>query len=489
MNRFRALICRSHRWLAVGLVLFLFSHGRWTIPVCSWFAFVFLIRFHRASSRPWLALVTLWVGMSACHAFMYDGLLPVSGPLFYAACFLFGGIWTFPFIVDRLLYRRLDGLASTFLWPLLMVTINFFLASYLPNLAHSQIEYLSLIQIVSITGMGGLLFLIYWFAGTVNRIWESEFDWTLAKRDGSIFLGALLLVLVYGETRLAIANSRGAGKTLQVAMINLQRNLLETQDNFEPEIVGELFAASKTSVGAGAEVIAWSEANADIPRAYEAELVERGKAFAKENQVFLFMSFRSFSTPRLNENKTIGIAPGGETVVDYLKSHPIPVLEAGTQKGKGEVATADIHGIRTGHVICYDMDFPSFIRQAGRRGVDILFAPSSDWREVRFLHAASARLRAVENGCSLVRPTMQGLSIATDPYGRMLAYHDYYSDTPRISIVGVPSRGVRTVYAMCGDLFSVICIVLFVGLIGLACLKGGATRGDADAGPSSSIAG
>ena len=54
-------------WLAVGLVLFLFSHGRVTIPICSWFAFVFLIRFHRTSSRPWLAIVSLWVGMSVCH--------------------------------------------------------------------------------------------------------------------------------------------------------------------------------------------------------------------------------------------------------------------------------------------------------------------------------------------------------------------------------------------------------------------------------------
>ncbi len=487
MNRFRALTCRSHLWLAIGLVLFLFSHGRWTIPICSWFALVFLIRFHRTSSRPWLAIVTLWLGMSACHAFMYDGLLPVHGLLFYAACLLFGGIWAFPFIVDRLLHHRLDGRVSTFLWPLLMVTINFFLASYLPNLAHSQIEYLSLIQIVSITGMGGLVFLIYWFAATLNRIWESGFEWTLAKREGGIILGALILAVVFGEARLAFANSQP--ETVQVGMINLRRNRLDSLDNFDPKIVRELFAASKKAVDAGAKVIVWSEANADIPIAYEHELVELGKAFAKENQIFLFMSFRSFSTLSMNENKTIGIAPSGDIVVDYLKSHPVLVLEAGTKKGDGEVATADINGIRTGHVICYDMDFPSFIRQAGARDVDILFAPTGDWREVRFLHAASARFRAVENGCSLVRPTIQGLSIATDPYGRMLAYHDYYSNTSRLIVVGVPSRGVRTVYAMCGDLFSIICIVLFVCLIGLAYLKGGATRGATAAGHKSSIAG
>lgn len=461
---------RSHLWLALGLALFLFSHGSVTIPICSWFAFIFLIRFHRTNSRPRLGIVTLWLGMSACLAFMYDGLLLAQGLLFYAACLLVGVIWVLPFILDWLLYRRLNAFASTFLWPLMMVTINFFLASYLPSLAHSQIEFLSLIQIVSITGMGGLVFLIYWFAGISNRIWESGFEWTLARRNGGVFFGVLLFTLVYGDTRLAFANSQP--DTLPVAMINLQRNRLRSLDNFEPKIVRELFAASKKAVLADAKVIAWSEANADIPLSYEDDLVDLGKEFAKENQVFLFMSFRSFPTMGTNENKTIGIAPGGDIVVDYLKSNPVPILEAGTKKGDGEVATANIGGIRTGHVICYDMDFPSFIQQAGRRGVDILFAPASDWREVRFFHAASARFRAIENGCSLVRPTIQGLSIATDPYGRMLAYHDYFSNKSRLSLVGVPSRGVRTIYAMCGDLFSIICSVLFLGLIGLAYLNG-----------------
>jgi apolipoprotein N-acyltransferase len=460
--------------------MFLFSHGTWTIPICSWFAFVFLIRFHRTTTRPWLGLFTLWVGMSACHTFMYDGLLPVKGLLFCAACLLTGAIWVFPFLVDLLLYRRLTGFASAFLWPLLMVTISYFLAAYLPSLAHSQIEYLSLIQVVSITGMGGLVFLIYWFAGTLNRVWESGFAWTLAKKDGAIFLGALILVLLFGEFRLAFANSQH--ETLQVAMISLQRNRLKSLDNFEPEIVRQLFAASKKAADADANVIAWSEANADIPLDYEEELVSLGKEFAKDNQVFLFMSFRSFSTLSMNENKTIGIGPGGDIVVDYLKSNPVPVLEAGTKEGNGEVATANIGGVRTGHVICYDMDFPSFMQQAGKRGVDILFAPSGDWREVRFFHAASARLRAVENGCSLVRPTIQGLSIATDPYGRILAYHDYYSNAPRLSIVAVPARGVRTIYAMCGDSFSLICIVLFLALIGSAYLNGRAVHGNADMG-------
>ena len=335
-------------------------------------------------------MLALWIGLSACHVLMYYGALSDQPIVFSVACLLLGAISVFPFVVDRLLYGRLDGYASTLLWPLLMVTINYLLGSYVPSPALSQIEYLSLIQIVSITGMGGLVFLIYWFAGTANRIWESGFDWRLAKRDGSIFLGGLMLVLLYGETRLLFASS--SDETMQVAMVNLRPNALDRLGDFDPDIVTELFDVSQKAVDADSKVIAWSEANVNIPLDYEDDLIELGRDFAKDNEVFLFMSFRVWPTLSRNINKTVGFSPNGEIVVDYLKSNPVPILEAGMKKGDGEVAIATIQDVRTGHVICYDMDFPSFIQQAGKNDVDILFAPSSDWREVRFFSRDSAKV-------------------------------------------------------------------------------------------------
>lgn len=466
MNRIRALIGRSELWLALGLVLFIFSHGRWVVPICSWFAFIFLIRFHRTNTRPWLGIVAIWTGISACHMLMYYEWLPDQPVVFNGACLILGAIWVFPFVVDRLLYRKLDGFASTLLWPVLMVTINYFLGAYIPSPALSQIEYLSLVQIVSITGMGGLVFLIFWFAATVNRIWESGFQWRLAKIEGFAFLGAMIAVLLYGECRLAFASS--AGETMQVAMVNLRPNALDRLDDFETDIVRDLFAVSQKAVDADSKVIAWSEANVNIPADYETDLVELGKEFAKDNKVFLFMSFRTWPNLHQHENKTVGLSPTGDVIVDYLKSKPVPVLETGMKKGDGKVSTATINEARTGHVICYDMDFPALIQQAGRQDVDVLFAPSSDWREVRFFHVIPARFRAIENGCSLVRPTVQGLSIATDPYGRMLAYHDYYSSAPRLTMAGVPALGITTIYSRCGELFSMVCVILMLGLIGLA---------------------
>ncbi len=110
--------------------------------------------------------------------------------------------------------------------------------------------------------------------GSGIRVWESEFNWSLAKRDGSVFFVGLALVLRHGEAHLALANS--PGETLQVAMINQQRNRLDSLEDLEPTIVRDLFGVSNKAVGAGARVIAWSEANADIPLDYEIDLSELG---------------------------------------------------------------------------------------------------------------------------------------------------------------------------------------------------------------------
>ena len=402
--------------------------------------------------------------MSACHVLMYRGSLSDQPIIFNVACFLLGIVSVVPFVIDRVLYHRLSGVGATLLWPVLMVTINYFLGPYVPGPALSQIDYLSLIQLVSVTGTGGLVFLIFWFAATVNRAWESGFDWRLSRREGSIFLGALMLFLLVGETRLALASHQN--ETIAVAMVNLRPNALDRLDQFGPSVVRDLFGASKKAVDADAKVIAWAEANVNIPSDYEDELVELGRQFAKDNDVSLVMSFRVWQSLSRHVNKTVGFSPDGDGIVEYLKSNPVPILEAGMTKGDGKVAIATMSDVRTGHVICYDMDFPSFVQQAGKKDVDVLFAPSSDWREVRFFHAIPARFRAVENGCSLVRPTVQGLSIATDPYGRVVAYSDYYSKTPRLTLVGVPSRGVRTIYAMFGDWFSYCCIAALVVLVG-----------------------
>src|SRR4029453_5619159 len=95
--------------------------------------------------------------------------------------------------------------------------------------------------------------------------------------------------------------------------------------------------------------------------------------------------------------------------------------------GPAVVPTVDSPYGRPAPVICYDADFPELVRQAGQAGVDILLLPYKDWASVRRQHAQMATLRAIENGVSLVRPSLSGLSTVVDPQGRILAQVDSFA--------------------------------------------------------------
>ena len=76
--------------------------------------------------------------------------------------------------------------------------------------------------------------------------------------------------------------------------------------------------------------------------------------------------------------------------------------------------------------------------------------------------------RAIENGMSLVRQVDTGLSIAVDPYGRVLAQTDFYGATDRTIVAQVPVRHVATLYTAFGRWFDWVCLAGFLFVVGWA---------------------
>lgn len=101
------------------------------------------------------------------------------------------------------------------------------------------------------------------------------------------------------------------------------------------------------------------------------------------------------------------------------------------------------------------------IRQAGQAGVSLLHIPSSDGREITPIHGHMAVFRALENGLSVVRQTDSGLSIAADPYGRVLAQLNHFAATDRTMVAQVPVDQVPTAYARGGYLFGWLMLIGF----------------------------
>jgi apolipoprotein N-acyltransferase len=236
-----------------------------------------------------------------------------------------------------------------------------------------------------------------------------------------------------------------------------------------------LLARSAQEALAGAEIVFWAEGNATVLKGDEAALVERGRALAREHGIYLGMAL-AVLTPeaeRQLENKIVLVTPEGAIGFEYLKAFPVPGAEAtGSVLGAAELPTLATPYGRIGAAICFDMDHHAYIRQANAQGVDILFAPANTWQKVAATHADMARLRAVENGFALLRPTSNGVSIAADGYGRMLGRSDFWQTGGGTLVASLPVQAPPTIYSWIGDTFAYAAVIVLCLLVLWALIQG-----------------
>jgi apolipoprotein N-acyltransferase len=161
-------------------------------------------------------------------------------------------------------------------------------------------------------------------------------------------------------------------------------------------------------------------------------------------------------------------------VLEHLKFGGA-VLE-GWQPGDGILHTVETpYGTLSG-AVCADSTFPLPMRQAGRNGTDILLVGYLEWQAIDPLAAHLAVFRAIENGVSLVRVADNGLSLVSDPYGRILAATNHFRADERTIVAQVPTQGVFTLYSVVGDAFAWLCGAGIIALIVWGIVRGRRAR-------------
>jgi apolipoprotein N-acyltransferase len=492
----------SWLWLFIGAALLPFIGFQTVMPLAAWLAPIFIIRFARTQrsviALPVIALVSAAASAIAARGFFDSLLLNLISPVMGAVV----GLLTYG--MDRLLAPRLSGLPRTLVFPTAVIIVDF-LMSFGPNgtmgmSAYSQYDNLPLIQIVSVTGIWGLSFLMAWCGPVVNELWEHGFESHSARRIGGLFLGVLLAVLAFGNLRLAF--TLPASQTVRVAGLAADRNLshglnipsiskiaagtdelrASVRTETAPQL-DDLFTRTRQEAQAGAKIVSWSEAAALVLKEDEPAVLERARAIAQEENIYLQMALvvylRTDHYP-FAENRAIMIDPSGSVVWDYAKTnHPLGD-KAIFAPGPGVLPMVNSPFGRLSTVICFDADFPSLIRQAG--GADLLLVPANDWEPVAEFHSRMAIFRAIENGVSMVRPTGNGISLAVDDLGRLRAYNaDYFVTGKHTLVTTVPIQGRPTLYSRIGDSFAYLCVAMLIVLLGLAVLQRRpvtATKGD-----------
>ena len=465
---------RAPALLLIAAALQPFANGRWTVPLIAWLAPMVLLAYLRsAPTRRGLALG--WALFVAGWAAQWWGIVRLPAPLFALATLASGFTGFLPYVADRWLAPRLHGLRSTLVFPAAQVSIELLLSLFAPSgswgsLAYTQYGDLPLMQLASITGLYGISFLIAWGAAAANFCFENRHWPPLSARAALIFAATLAAALLYGGARLAQAPDDG--RTLRVATIS---PLYDTASDHDPAGASAaqdfLYARSSEQAAAGAKTILWPEDSFFVRKLDEAVVLERARAFAREQRLYLGIAYGALldpGSPRY-ENKMLLITPAGDIAWQYLKNHPVPGREQMlVVRGDGGPAVHESADGRFAGAICYDADFPEFFAGLGAAGVDALYLPADDWRAIDPLHAHMAVFRAIEQGFSLVRPTMNGLSIATNHRGEVLGAMDHWQTQDRVMAVNLPLGPVRTIYSRVGNLFAWLCVA---GLLALTVLS------------------
>ena len=474
-------------WLALafGCVLLPISYGTDNVAYAAWLSPVFLLRFVR--TQRWVVAMPVLFGVEfAAMAFQYRGMFLVTGSEYWMLLGLITVPTIVPFALDRGLARKVGGVASALVFPLAWTVVDY-ADSFGPYgswgaAAYSQYGDLPLLQVISLTGMWSISFLIGWFAAVCNLLWEE--GWKSGARAAYGVAATLSLVVLGGGLRLAAFPP--TSPTVRVASLSARQtatapaslshliagsasasDLTQIRD-WARSVDEDLLERADRAVQDGARIVFWAEGNASVLKEDEPAFLAEGARLAAKHHIYLGMALAVWTpgAARVLENKLVMIEPSGKVAWQYNKAHPVPGNEAAMMvTSDGKLRSISTPFGRLSVAICFDADFPQTLIQAGVLNADIVLNPSSDWSAIDPWHAQMASFRAIEQGVTIIHQGSHGLSAAFDYEGNRLAAADYFhTDNPDM-ISDVPTAGMRTIYSRLGDWFA---WVSGAGLLALA---------------------
>lgn len=483
----------KYLWLSLGALFTVLAIFDQPVAIAGWLAPLFLLRFLRQSrGLPgyFTALAVLSLVVTVC----IRGMTPAPLVVFAASVVVGFGIGLLPYVMDRLLGHRFSPEVATLILPAGAVSLEFLISlsanGTWGSTAYALVGSSSLLQVVSVTGIWGLVFLPFWAAAVGNLVWEKGLTVGASRRALAAFALVVAGALFWGELRLSLASA--ASSSVRVAGVmpspqereEMQESIgaLFGESQPSPELidsfrdlqrrVGErMMATSRELAAGGARVVVWSEAAVATLASDEPTLLNEAGRLAADQEIYLglaygvadddFQAKLAVGDPFV-EIRLVLFEPSGAVAWSYAKSKLVPGFPEAriARPGDGVLLQGEApFGVVSG-VICYDLDFPRLLRSAGQGGVSLLLGPANDWPEIRHKHALMARVRAVENGFALFRPTSGGLSIASDAYGRVLGQGDYGATGGAPLVVELPLAEVSTVYSIIGDLFAYLCLAI-----------------------------
>jgi apolipoprotein N-acyltransferase len=378
--------------------------------------------------------------------------------LLFASCMFAFGVLLFRYVLTRGKIWQ-----AVLVFPAFWVTMEFAVATLsvhgtFGNISYSQMDFLPLVQIASVTGIWGISFCVFLFASTV-AVLLGDAPPSSKIRVGATVAAFLACVFGFGIWRLASTPKNSS--SIKVALMGSSAN-----GNFFAQTPGQLnailerYAEQATPLAAqGVQLVILPEHTGPITDNSQAETDALLGKIAKDTGAFVAIGVDRIS-PDVSWNQERLYSPGGSLVAIYNKHHLLPPWENQFRPDTKRTVLTETSG-KWGMQICKDMDFPRLSREYAQDGIGMLIVSASDFVMDGWLHGRMAVLRGVEGGFSIARSVDLGILTATDDRGRVLAEKNTLMGPPLVTLVAdVPVRHDATIYSRFGNWFAWLCIVL-----------------------------
>lgn len=365
-------------------------------------------------------------------------------------------------LIARLAARRLAGWPAVLGFPVVLTAYEFLFALISPNgtlwsLAYSQTDFLPVLQLVSLTGLWGIVFILGLVPSAAALAWH--------RRSAALLIPALIIivpVLGFGSWRLR-GTSEASG--VRVGLAATDRGLPGTAVTEDTSVAiaaaNEYAGRIRRLAAEGAEIVVLPEKMIGVtPESADPVMSILGDAARAARVTVIAGLSRNAVQPQ--HNVAVVFAPDGRRIAEYEKHHLVPMFEDDYARG-GTPALFAGPGAQWGVAICKDLDFPVWSREYGQRGVRFLAVPAWDFVEDARLHSRMAVVRGVENGFTIARSAQEGLVTVSDSYGRIVGEQTSATD-PMIVVTALPGVG-PTFYAHYGDWFGWTNVLFAVALM------------------------
>jgi len=430
------------------------------------------------------------------------GRLPLSVSIFLLIVLaLYLGAYTglFCFFLSCFSHPKVHKwLAASFIWVSLEYVRAHFLTGFpWASLAYSQFNFLSVIQIVDITGIYGLSFLIVFINVIFFLILDYFYSFQPEKMELSIFgnyVGvAVLLIFVtlgYGFWKNFSFGSRTGKKSLKVAL--LQGNI-EQNHKWDPVYQKMVYKTYQDmtlkAAGSDPNLIVWPETA--TPFNFSSDIVNQKKLLqlVKESNSNILFGSPSYTERKKDItlfNSAYLISPEKKVLGQYDKIHLVPFGEYVPLKkllffvdkmvtgignfGSGtEYTVFSIPDAKLSVLICFEVIFPDLVRRFVKAGAEFLVNITNDaWfgkSAASYQHISMVVFRAVENRRPTIRAANTGITGIIDSRGKIISQTDIFV---RDKIIGniFPEKNYRTFYTLYGDIFAIailFCTIVYGG--------------------------